>query len=213
MNKDSKKVDLKTASQRYFEQHTLNDKQLSDLENIYLQADEPEGEGKVGTVLGANNAWLLSAVASVAIFILLMVLIRFSDSPMHENEERILAIASEVAKEHLERDPLEISSEQFPIVQQHFSRLKFVPQKPQVLADASGLQGGRYCSIQKVKAAQFRYQQGKQSKTLYQVAYDADVFGDMPDITRKEQPLVRVVKGLEVQLWVEKGLLMVLARD
>lgn len=74
--------------------------------------------------------------------------------------------------------------------------------------------GGRYCSIQGVTAAQIRYQTELGQKiTLYEVAYDPKIYGDMPKIEQGEAPLSLDVKGVSVLLWVEKGLLMAEARN
>jgi hypothetical protein len=74
--------------------------------------------------------------------------------------------------------------------------------------------GGRYCSIQGVTAAQLRLRdQAGWIRTLYQVPYEVSRFGVLPDIGAGEQPKLTQVRGLTVELWVEKGLLFALTRE
>jgi len=77
------------------------------------------------------------------------------------------------------------------------------------------LQGGRYCSIKGVTAAQLRFASESDGKvsTLYQVPYEKALFGSVPAIESDDSPMVLASKGLNVQLWVEKGLLMVLVEE
>lgn len=42
-------------------------------------------------------------------------------------------------------------------------------------------------------------------KTLYQVPYEASRFGVLPDLRAGESPWSAQVRGLTVELWVEKG--------
>ena len=69
-----------------------------------------------------------------------------------------------------------------------FSELDFRPVNSSLISDQFALQessmlGGRYCSIKGIAAAQLRYQNASQGvSTLYEVAYDRAVFGDVPNI-------------------------------
>lgn len=47
--------------------------------------------------------------------------------------------------------------------------------------------------------------------TLYQVAYDVQQFGNMPDRGKGEQPISQTVQGVAVKMWVEQGIMMVSA--
>jgi len=60
------------------------------------------------------------------------------------------------------------------------------------------LQGGRYCSIQGVTAAQLRYSLGEDEvSTLYEVGYDPGTFGPIPDLDQGQRPEQLLVRGLK----------------
>ena len=44
--------------------------------------------------------------------------------------------------------------------------------------------------------------------TLFETVYDPVVFKDLPDVDRGGQPVNVFARGMQVSLWVEKGLLM-----
>ena len=75
--------------------------------------------------------------------------------------------------------------------------------------------GGRYCSIQGVRAAQLRLKDSKtgQIQSLYQAVYDAKVFSGLPELKEKQKPVTVYSKGLAVDIWVEKGLLFALTKE
>lgn len=74
------------------------------------------------------------------------------------------------------------------------------------------LQGGRYCSVQSVPAAQLRYRDGaNQPITVYQAPYDAQRHGSLPSRDLGEASLRLHSRGVEVELWTERGLLMATA--
>lgn len=125
-------------------------------------------------------------------------------------------IALEVIDNHLKLKPLDVAAGSMDEVRDFFTQLDFSPLAPDLLESRFGLAqssmlGGRYCSIKGVSAAQLRYQRGGGDlSTLYEVAYDPEVFGFVPSVDRGEAPRELLLKGLKVNLWVEKGLLMVL---
>lgn len=123
------------------------------------------------------------------------------------------AIASEVARNHIKMKPLEVSTHLLPEARRFFNNLDFSITGSSMVANEL-LQGGRYCSIQGVTAAQLRYEdQNGDQLTLYEVEYDPRIFGKQPNIDQGMEPDTLLLKGLEVRIWVEKGLLMVLAKD
>ena len=85
---------------------------------------------------------------------------------------------------------------------------------PRGIAGRGDLLGGRYCSIRGVTAAQLRLRTAAgATETLYQAPYDPGSFGVMPDIGKGEAPRRLQVRGLSVELWVDRGLLFVLVHD
>lgn len=136
-----------------------------------------------------------------------------------ETGDSVREIAMEVVKNHLKLKPLEVETSSMVEVQHFFNQLDFLPQRSTTLAQRfllgdGAMLGGRYCSIKGVTAAQLRYRGStKEISTLYEVGYDPLVFGVIPDVIAGEVPLDIVVKGLQVSLWKEQGLLMVLVQD
>lgn len=196
---------LKKATQDYYQQFELDKEQLAEFDQLIQSDSRPAPPHR------SKPSWWLTAAASLVLlasvaFIMLSYQTEF-------NEARILAIVEEVSKEHLEQDPLEITGQQFASVSGYFDKLDFaLSPTMQIPSSMAVLQGGRYCSIQSVKAAQLRYGTGGNAITLYQVPYDKRLHGAIPDINREGKMLVRHSRGIEVKLWVENGLLMTAAR-
>ena len=119
-------------------------------------------------------------------------------------------IADEVAMNHIKMKPMELKSDRLAPLRDYFTQLDFSVVNSDLLAKQNyTMLGGRYCSIQGVTAAQIRYRTDNGQKvTLYEVAYDPKLYGDIPKIEQGEAPLSIDVKGVSVSLWVEKGLLM-----
>lgn len=119
-------------------------------------------------------------------------------------------IADEVAMNHIKMKPMELKSDRLAPLRDYFTQLDFSVVRSELLAKQNyTMLGGRYCSIQGVSAAQLRYRTDNGRKvTLYEVAYDPKLYGDIPKIEQGEAPLSIDVKGVSVSLWVEKGLLM-----
>jgi len=151
-------------------------------------------------------------LAIAAIFTLCVLGSLLSWQQWNSQPDLSQAIASEVVKNHLKQNPLDIRTDNMLGIREYFTKLDFAPQRSSLLASISpdsSMLGGRYCSIQGVTAAQLRYQRQDGVSTLYEVGYDPEQFGKIPSIDRGEKPLSLMLKGLSVSLWVEKDLLMV----
>jgi len=138
-------------------------------------------------------------------------------------------IAEEVALNHLTLKPLDKESPIVAELQNYFTQLEFSPFESKhalTLAALSGkhLLGGRYCSIQGVTALQLRYantyssnitlsESSKGAATLYQVNYESSIHGAIPNIENNEAPIQINQRGLNIQIWLEKGLLMALVGE
>ena len=194
---------LKQAVQRYYANHQLDNTQLEQLESILSQQTLPKKQ----------TSWFMHHRRSLVAGLLLVFMVvgaGFFFSPFKlSHEQRIMEIAREVAKEHVHHKPLEVASHDFRVVQRYFDKLDFLPSKSRYFGSDSTLLGGRYCSIRSVTAAQIRYQSANTPAILYQAAYNPGDFGDIPSLADNGEPLTRYVNGIEVKLWVEKGLLMV----
>lgn len=125
----------------------------------------------------------------------------------------IQRIADEVASNHLKMKPLQVEATEMATVQNYFNQLSFAPEHTQSFANNTqiALAGGRYCSIQGTKAAQLRYKDTATGAyiTLFEAAYSAELFNELPHIDRGEAPVVTYTKGIKVSMWVEKGIVMV----
>lgn len=216
---DKQSMPLKDKVQDKIQQETLSNDQL----NALLQMQE--------SVLGYDHSDFIadsieskkqrsyglriSAIAA-SVVLLIAVLIQpfwFPDRNIHQE------IALEVIENHLKLKPLDLETNSIIQIKQFFTQLDFVPVRSQILAgyfslpDQSML-GGRYCSIKGVTAAQLRYLESEDRlSTLYEVTYNPELYGDIPNIDKQEKPLEIVLKGLQVSMWQEKGLLLVLVRD
>ncbi|MDH5394301.1 MAG: hypothetical protein OEY11_14030 [Gammaproteobacteria bacterium] len=125
-------------------------------------------------------------------------------------------IGSEVAKNHIKLKPLEIKTSQFEQLQHYFTELDFTPVLSRhINLNRQALIGGRYCSIQGITAAQLRLKDTTtgQLQSLYQTHYDKNVFSGIAGLTEGQQPVTVHVKGLTVDIWVEKGLLFALTKN
>ena len=186
---------LKTASSGYFTSFQLNDDALTAL---YEMVNHP-----------AERATRFYGKQIFVGFVAGILLAIFTNLILQRTQvDPLMQIATEVAQNHLHQNPLEIASNDFSEVQQYFSGLDFAIQPSSYYAGDDNILGGRYCSLKGVKAAQIRLKTSSQPATLYQVAYDKQIFGALPDIDKGEQPVVRYANGVKVRIWVEKGLLM-----
>ncbi|MCH2039397.1 MAG: hypothetical protein MK185_02015 [Saccharospirillaceae bacterium] len=155
--------------------------------------------------------WMASPVSGwVASVVIAIGLVMFMLQPDNYSEE----IAYEVVKNHLKLKPLDIQTNAMADIQGYFSQLDFSPARSSLLETTLTLTeryllGGRYCSIKGVTAAQLRYRK-HDIQTLYQVPYDKALHGNIADIAHQPEPETLHLKGLNIQLWQEHGLLMVL---
>ena len=67
-----------------------------------------------------------------------------------------------------------------------------------------------YGSLQGITAAQLRMRQDQNLHTQYQTEYLPEVFGELPRLEKGETPVIVFAKGIQVKIWVEKGLLFAL---
>lgn len=156
--------------------------------------------------------------AAIAASVLVMVMLTaflWQDN----DRSQLQSIAFEVAGNHIKQRPMELHAKSMDQVKSFFKELDFSPINSDHLLShfalaESDLLGARYCSITGVTAAQLRYQESAIShSTLYEVGYDSDLYGYIPDISQGESPQTLMVKGVKVSIWLEKGLLMALVED
>jgi len=232
-NIDPTEKKLKQGIVTHIESSTLSEhqmRQLMALQNRTLhRSDEPLQPSETRSWLPSHNQKVGSRVTLAACLVIAILTLFPSWEPNSKwgkhlsnvgdtmaSQSRVKRIADEVVKNHLKLKPLDISSNSMVETQAFFKHLDFLPihsrsatQRSLLIAD--NLMGGRYCSIQGVTAAQLRYENDQgHLRTLYQVPYDAELYGKIPHAIQNDASLDLSVKGLQVSLWQEQGLLMVL---
>jgi hypothetical protein len=197
-----KKGKLKNVVRDHIEKKSLSNIQLDSLLQMQNLTAAPKPKKQYRWL--AIAAVLLIAVTNGIYFSTL------------ENLELDQRIGNEVAKNHLNLKPLEIQSSSIQEIRGFLTKLGFSPIESSLLAGSTKrLIGGRYCSIQGVRAAQLRLKDSKtgQIQSLYQTVYDKDVFYDLPLLKENQKPITVYSKGLAVDIWIEKGLLFALTRE
>ena len=217
-NGAQKKDPFKDAITQQIVSEQLQDKQLQQLmalqQSVLGTTDQHNLEQTNTTATQHNRRFWLSAITACLLVVVSVLFVWQQQGLPTPDYSR--DIAYEVVKNHLKLKPLDVQTQSIDEVKQFFTQLDFLPVNSDLLNSRFSLQetmmlGGRYCSIKGVTAAQLRYQQPESGlSTLYEVPYDADTFGTIPDSDKGENPTVLLVKGLKVSMWVEKGLLMVL---
>jgi len=208
--KNNTRNSLKQAINHKLDEVSLNEDQLSRLENIMGIHTAQQEQIETSNTNNSNNKahWLY--LASVAAFVFAFIA---STLYMAKPENMLQAIADEVVHNHLKLKPLEVKTQTIKGVQKYFSKLDFMPIDSTMLnGSALNLLGGRYCSLQGITAAQLRFKETDIAsvQTLYQTEYRQDVFGDLPSIDKGDNPAEIYVKGIKVKIWIEKGLLLAL---
>lgn len=193
------KSTLRQAVVEHLGEQSLSDAQFARLEKLQQTHERRRGKTVLGYALTAVVAFIVATIATLSLI----------------PQDRAATIAAEVVANHLKREPLEIKGTALADIRGHFQGLGFALVES-TLADISAttLVGGRYCSVRGVAAAQLRLKDAEQRfETLYQVRYDADRFGVMPMIENGDKPLHLMAQGLDVDLWVEKGVLFARIRE
>ncbi|HHL31455.1 MAG TPA: hypothetical protein ENJ41_02640 [Oceanospirillales bacterium] len=201
------KILFKTAMQQHINSIELSDEQLERLDNLQkleeVNSVSTTGNGKRRIYLGIVSL-IMALVVSITILL------------NYVPQNRIIGqIADEVAKNHLKLKPLDIVSTQISDVQNYFTKLDFLPINSSQFPykKESSLAGGRYCSIKGSSAAQLRYRNlNGEYITLYQANYSS-LFAGLPDIDKGESAITTFARGVEITIWVEKGLVMVSAKN
>ena len=200
---------VKENINQYLDTFELSSQQLAAFDDLEEQVLQPVSKKTNKTVLWS----LLASVLMVGILLVNLVPItNVGSSTGKSQQERIYAIASEVSYNHLKLKPLEVANSQLTNVTQYFKKLDFNPlASSQVAGLSSRLIGGRYCSIQGNIAAQLRMQDENGTiSTLFESRFNAEDFGFLPKLEAQQDPVIVHVDGQQVDIWVEKGLVMAL---
>ena len=198
------KGNLREAISDHIESKSLSKHQLESLIDL-----KESGVGKSTSIHTG-----LYRIASLMVFLCLSVAGTIYFVSSHDSLED--KIGNEVAKNHIKLKPLEIETSKIQAIRDYFTQLEFVPVESKIIRlDNKSLLGGRYCSIQGVTAAQLRLKDNKTGdiQSLYQTVYKPDVFKGLPKLEEGEKPITIYSKGLEVDIWVEKGIVFALTRE
>ncbi|QFU24955.1 hypothetical protein FM038_024415 [Shewanella eurypsychrophilus] len=217
---DKLHASFKHSAKTFMEQESLDEEQLTRFESLlsgqeqgavsdngYVSEGISEPQASILPEISPNyKSWYgLSAFAASLVLVFML-----SVNYLTGTADLSLKIADEVAMNHIKMKPLELKTSSMAPLRDYFTELDFSVVGSRLLSKQNNtMLGGRYCSIQGVAAAQIRYETATGQKvTLYEVGYDAQHYGDIPRIDQGELPLSIDVKGINVSLWVEKGLLM-----
>lgn len=200
-----RKGNLKNVMRQQIEKPSLSAMQLESL--MLLQKGETK---KTRQNYSRKYRWV--AVAAVFLIVMgnLFYINMLPELPLNQR------IGSEVAKNHLNLRPLEIKTSSIQEIRGFLTKLGFSPVESVLLKGTSkSLIGGRYCSIQGVRAAQLRLKDSEtgEIQSLYQTVYDKNIFYDLPELKENQKPITVYSKGLAVDIWVEKGLLFALTKE
>jgi hypothetical protein len=85
---------------------------------------------------------------------------------------------------------------------------------PRITANSGDrLLGGRYCTIQGIDAAQLRVAASDGTlSTWYEATLPADELKRIPDIDAGERPAEFVVRGVDIRIWQENGIVFAEAK-
>ena len=198
------KQSLKVVTRKHLNNKGLSSKQLDQLQTL-------QEKQRIKNTPNFFSWYRAASVASLLIFSVLSIYLANSTYFLTLAIEQ--RIAEEVASNHLKLKPLEVKANTMQGIAGYFKQLNFSPIKPQAFQlSKQNLLGARYCSIQGVTALQLRMINNKTNKiqTLYETEYNRQVFKGFPDTKSGSQPSTIYVKGMKVDMWVEKGLLFAL---
>ncbi len=193
---------FKNSVQQHLSNKNLSTKQLKQLRELQAKYDK--------LIETPFVSWYrMATLASVLIFSIGLSFY-FVSAAIFSPQTIEQLIAEEVATNHLKLKPLEASFNSMQGVKNYFKELGFSPVK--LILSGQTLLGGRYCSIQGVTALQLRLMNNKTNKvqSLYKTQYDRRIFRDFPVVAKGSKPITIYVKGMKVDMWVEKDILFAL---
>lgn len=202
------KQSLRSAIQKRFESERIDDDRLRAL-NSMLIAQPVQPASRI------SRSVLLAGLGAFALFIMSVMFLAGPGLLKNSDGVSVMTIAEEVAINHLHHKPLESTSSDIDTVNDFFDGLGLRLAEPSIITQRDWrLQGGRYCSIQGVTAAQLRYSGKAASEhTVYQAPYVHARHGMLPNHDKGEQPVSVIARGVHVTLWVQGGTLYAIASN
>lgn len=189
------KKPLKEAMAQHYEQYSLSENQLKQLEQLQ-QAAQPK--------IKKRSSWkaYLSVASAAAIFLFIGVSLWTAfQIPLRQE------IAAEIAYNHNKQLNMEIETASLHEAKSYFAKLDFAMVDSHVMThDQWEMMGGRYCNIQNKLAAQLRLKHKPTNKiyTWYQIS-------NSPKLAKLSGDYETYSNGVKVTLWQEKGVVHGLA--
>ena len=199
---------LKQAIRNRFEDIELSESQLDELAARFA-AEAPAAPAR------KPAWWQMPAIAASILVLAIGGLFGTQVYQSHQDRVLLQAIAGEVADNHLKLKPLEVQGGDLPSVLGYFRDLDFqLLASPRITANSGDrLLGGRYCSIQGIDAAQLRVVAGDGTlSTWYEATLPPDKLTRVPDLDAGERPAEFVVRGVDIRIWQESGVVFAEAR-
>ena len=199
---------LKQSTKSFYDEKKLSEQQQEALGNLLAKHQVEMNEEGANTNKGVSRSgsWSRRIVVGVASSVTLALMVVFFLLP---NSANVQGVATEVAANHRHLKPLTIQSSSYQKTSAFFSELSFLIKESSLLDEQRWqLMGGRYCSVNGVKAAQLRLRDKRDNsvQTFYQVNIKPGYFEGIPDIRNNELPLTVNIDGLPVQVWSEGGI-------
>lgn len=122
-------------------------------------------------------------------------------------------MVEEVIMNHLHLRQMEVLTTNFDTLTSSMEKLNFVPVPPDGLSPLT-LVGGRYCTLKGVLATQLLFESADGTTvTMFQTAYDPSRFGKLPRREDNEASVRVNERGVQVEVWVEQGVVMAKAQS
>ncbi|MCF6282585.1 MAG: hypothetical protein L3J28_10345 [Candidatus Polarisedimenticolaceae bacterium] len=201
---------LKEACKNHYQQHSLSKGEVAKLMALQERLEPSAAAGSNSEDPAANssnrfpsakNRNLLAVAASIIVIIYTTWIYNGYDVDIREQ------VAEEIAYNHSKQMALEIISDDLKAVGAYLSELDFtLIDSTRVGQIAQRLLGGRYCTIQGKLAAQLRIKSSNSTSThTYYQAIIPENF-NLDGTTYSTW-----IKGINIELWVEDGVLLGLA--
>ena len=197
---------LKQSTRSFYAEKSLSMQQQEALGDLIAKHQVELIEDGSNTNNVVSLSWSRRIVAGVVSSATLVLIAVFFLLP---NSANIQAVASEVAANHRHLKPLTIQSSSYQKTGAFFSELSFAIKESSLLDEQRWqLMGGRYCSVNGVKAAHLRLRDKRDNsvQTFYQVDNKPGYFEGIPDIRNNELPVTVDINGVPVKVWSEGGI-------
>ena len=193
----------------------VQQQQESAAAKVSTRTNEPAAEGFISRIIRFISPAKVGSGSyryafHLAAALLCVILLAFTFKlPNHSGPSLSQRIMDEIAYNHLQKMPIEVASASLDDIRSYLDKLTFPLISPSALEQPNWqLLGGRYCSINGRIAAQLKVKNLTDDNvyTLYQATIDGQLESIVGDA-----PTTKMIDGVGVSIWQEKGLLLGLA--